>query len=188
MIRSAALLAALLGACGSPSTAPVAAPAPASGAEPQPAIDGQPYADPHGFAFSYPASLILLAEPDPLPERRPPLVHRVRLLDRELAAGDTADLEPPQFSVEVYAGAEGPLRPWLQAHGRIPAGSAVEALEVPGAREALRVRDPRLLAPNEFYWYVAGRHILLVVALGSEGEAVHETFSLLGGETGGRDP
>lgn len=186
MIRSAALLAALLGACGSPSTAPVAAPA--SGAEPQPAIDGQPYTDPYGFAFSYPSSLVLLAEPDSLPDRRPPLVHRVRLLDRELAAGDTAELEPPQFSVEVYAAPGGPLRPWLESLGRIPAGAAVEILEVSWAREALRVRDPRLIAPNELYWYVTGRHAFLVVALGPEGEAVHETFRLLGVGTGGRGP
>lgn len=180
MIRAAALLAALLGACGPPAAGPAAAPP--SGAGPETAAGWHTYTDPAGFTLSYPDSLVLLPEPDPPPERRPPLVRRVRFLDRELAGAETADLEPPRIAVEVFAAPAGSLRPWLEAHGRIPAGAAVEALEVPGAREALRIRDPRLIAPNEFYWYLTERHAFLVVALGPEGEAARKTFHLTAGE------
>jgi hypothetical protein len=142
------------------------------------------YTDPMGFTVGYPKSLVLLPETEALPDRRPPLVHRVRFLDRELAAGDTAALEPPQFSVEVFAAPPGPLRSWLEENGRIPKGAGVEVLEVPGAREALRIRDPRMLAPNEFSWYATDRYTFLVVALGSEGEAMRKTFRLIGREKG----
>ena len=95
-----------------------------------------------------------------------------------------AALEPPQFSVEVFAAPPGPLRPWLEENGRIPKGAGVEVLEVPGVREALRIRDPHMLAPNEFFWYATDRHAFLVVALGSEGEAMRKTFRLVGREKG----
>lgn len=183
MKPTTALLVVLLGACSPQPAGPAPASAPppdtATGAE-----DWKTYTDPIGFTVRYPGSLVILEEPSSLPDRRPPLLHRVRFLDRELAAGDTAALEPPQLSVEVYAAPPGPLRPWLEENGRIPGGAGVELLEIPGAREALRIRDPRMLAPNEFFWVATGRHAILIVALGPEGEAMWKTFSLTGREEG----
>lgn len=180
MKPAAALLTALLGACSPQPAGPAPASDPPTATAAQVPEDWKTYTDPLGFTFRYPGSLVILPETEPPPDRRPPLLHRVRLLDRELSTADTADLEPPHFLVEVFAAPSGPLRPWLEENGRIPPRSGVEVLEMPGAREALRVRDPRMLAPNEFFWYRTDRHAFLVVALGPEGEKVRGTFRLAG--------
>ncbi|HBL25865.1 MAG TPA: hypothetical protein DD490_03415 [Acidobacteria bacterium] len=182
MKRAATVLAALLAACSPQTAGP--APVPPPGAATAAPEGWTAYTDPYGFTVSYPASLVLLPEPEPLPALRPPLLHRVRFLDRQLAAGDTAALEPPQFSVEVFAAPSGPLRPWLEDNGRLSNGSGVEILEVPGAHEALRIRDPQMLAPNEFFWVAAGPNAFLIVALGPEGEAMRKTFRLTRREEG----
>jgi len=138
------------------------------------------YHDPAcGFSLRYPASLLIL--PEALPERRPPLLHRVAFLDRGLAASETAALQPPELAVEVFAATSGSLRSWLEANGRLPGGataSPLTALEAPGAREALRVRDPRLSAPNEFFYYAAERCVIALIPLGREGSAMAGTFRL----------
>lgn len=128
-----------------------------------------------GFSVRYPDSLRIL--PEKLPERRPPLLHRVAFLDRGLAASDTAALQPPQLAVEVFAPAAGPLRSWLEANGRLP-GGGVTVLSLPGAREALRVRDPHLSAPNEFFYYATDRGVIALIPLGPEGSAMVGTFRL----------
>jgi hypothetical protein len=139
------------------------------------------YRDPaFGFSLRYPESLVLVPEKS-LPERRPPLLHRVAFLDRELAASDTAALQPPQLAVEVFAPTSGPLRDWLAANGRLPAGGGATALKLSGAREAVRVLDARLSAPNEFFYYATERGVIALIPLGAEGSAMVGTFSL-GGE------
>lgn len=130
-----------------------------------------------GFSLRYPGSLLILPE-NPLPERRPPLLHRVAFLDRQLAASETADLQPPQLAVEVFAATSGPLRAWLEANGRLPAGGGVTDLKLAGAREAVRVRDPHLSAPNEFFYYATERGVIALIPLGAEGSAMVETFRL----------
>jgi hypothetical protein len=139
------------------------------------------YRDPSfGFSVRFPGSLGILPE-KPLPERRPPLLHRVAFLDRGLAASDTAALQPPQLAVEVFAPAAGPLRSWLEANGRLPGGAGVTALSLSGAREVLRVRDPHLSAPNEFFYYATDRGVIALIPLGPEGSAMVETFRLTAG-------
>jgi hypothetical protein len=136
------------------------------------------YQDPaFGFSVRYPGSLTILPE-KPLPERRPRLLHRVAFLDRGLAASDTAALQPPQLAVEVFAPAAGPLRSWLEDNGRLIAGGPVTTLSLPGAREALRVRDPHLSAPNEFFYYATDRGVIALIPLGPEGSAMVGTFRL----------
>jgi len=137
------------------------------------------YRDPSfGFSIRYPETLAVSSEtPEkPLPERRPPLLHRVAFLDRGLAASDTAALQPPQLAIEVFAPAAGPLRSWLEANGRLTGG--VSGLSLPGAREALRVRDPHLSAPNEFFYYATERGVIALITLGAEGSAMIGTFRL----------
>jgi hypothetical protein len=134
----------------------------------------------YGFTLRYPDSLVFLPESGPLPERRPPLLHEVRFLDRQLAQSETAALQPPQLAVEVFAPAAGPLRDWLRENGRLEGPAGVEELSAPGAREALRVRDPRLPAPNEFFYYSTDRGVIALIPLGTEGSAMVGTFRLTG--------
>ncbi|HEY2738383.1 MAG TPA: hypothetical protein VGK45_08255 [Thermoanaerobaculia bacterium] len=142
------------------------------------------YRDPgFGFTLRYPASLVILPE-KPLPERRPPLLHRVAFLDRETAASDLATMQPPQLAVEIFAPTSGSLRAWLAANGRLPAGSGVTDLKLSGAREGVRVRDPHLSAPDEFFYYATERGVIALIPSGAEGPAMLETFRLGVGKAG----
>ena len=129
-----------------------------------------------GFTLRCPPNLVRLPEPSPLPDRRPSLVARLRLLDRELAAGDTAQLEPPTLAVEIFAPTAEPLRDWLKRNGRQAAG--VSPVTVPGAIEAVRVRFPRLSAPNDFLYVRTARAVLALIPLGADGEAALSTLQL----------
>ena len=135
------------------------------------------YRDPaFGFSLRYPDSLLIL--PETLPERRPSLLHRVAFLDRGLAASETAALQPPELAVEVFAPTSGPLRSWLEANGRLPAGASAAPLKSSGAREAVRVRDRRLSAPNELVYYATERGVIALIPLGAAGSAMVGTFRL----------
>ncbi len=129
-----------------------------------------------GFTLRYPPHLVRLPEPSPLPERRPPLVARLRLLDRDLASGATADLEPATLAVEIFAPTAEPLRDWLARNGRQAAG--ISSTTVSGAIEAVRVRFPRLAAPNEFLYVRTARAVLALIPLGADGEAALSTLQL----------
>jgi hypothetical protein len=130
-----------------------------------------------GFSLRYPDSLVM--QPETRPERRPPLLHRVAFLDRDLAGSDTAALQPPELAVEVFAPTSGPLLAWLKANGRLAGSTA--SMTVPGAREALRVRDPHLSAPNEFFYYATDRGVIALIPLGAVGSAMVKTFRIVPG-------
>lgn len=132
----------------------------------------------HGFSLRYPDSMVILPESGPLPERRPPIVYRVRFMDRHLAASAGAFQEPPQLTVEVFAASNGPLRSWLSAYERMAPGSEPERISATGAREGLRVRDRRQTAPNEFIYFATRDAVIAVIPLGTDGEVMAASFAL----------
>jgi hypothetical protein len=174
-MKTAILLLTLAG-CGA-----AAGPPPSPPPEPFSTMDTsawQTYSDPsYGFSVRYPDSLMIPREGRMLPARRPPLLGEVRFLDRQLAASDTAALQPPELAIEVFAPTSGPLRAWLEANGR--SGRAAD-WSVPGAREAVWVRDPSLAAPNEFFYVATDRGVIALVPLGAAGAAMVKTFELSG--------
>jgi hypothetical protein len=125
------------------------------------------YQDPvTGFSVRYPSEYVVLPEPRLLPDSTPRLVQRVRFQNKQVAAGQFAEVEPPAFRVEVFDAPAGSLRDWLDANKRLPQGAAVQAVAAPQTREAARVTTPLLLAPNVFYYYLTTRYVFLVVPLG----------------------
>ena len=68
-----------------------------------------------GFSISYPDGYVILDEVELLRDISPNLVQRVRFLDAGLAHGDTANLEPPNFSIELFDNAPAiPLGQWIE--------------------------------------------------------------------------
>jgi hypothetical protein len=135
----------------------------------------------HGFSIKYPREYVILREPTSGPEThvKPEALVRVRFQDRKVLSYETAELEPPQFSLSVFEDpAARPLRRWLEDTTLLSAGDAVEQVRLEGAAEGLRVRSPRLMAPNEFYYYRAGQRIFLLVPLGQHSEAMLSTFRI----------
>jgi hypothetical protein len=131
----------------------------------------------YGFSIRYPETYVILREPKSQPVATPRVAHRVRFQDRQLASGQTADLEPPQFSIEVFepSGSE-PLRDWLQFAVHIGADDSVEPVHLDGAGEGLRVRNAMQLAPNDFYYFARGKYIFKLTPLGSHGEQMLNSF------------
>lgn len=132
----------------------------------------------HGFSLRYPDSVVILPESTPLPERRPPIVYRVRFMDKTVAASESAGLEVPDVTIEVFAPPTGPLRSWLSRYERLAPGREPETLAIAGAKEALRVRDPRQSAPNEFVYLATDKAVIAVIPLGADGETMAASFAL----------
>ena len=135
--------------------------------------------DAYGFSVKYPNNYVILRERGAEPGESPRALARLRLQERRIAAGQFADLEPPQFSVEVFDAAGGKsLREWLEAAGWLSEGDDIEPAELEGAREGLRVRMMAQMAPNEFYFYRTDRRVFRVIPLGEHGRAVLDSFRL----------
>jgi hypothetical protein len=134
----------------------------------------------YDFSIRYPEIFVILREPKGQPVTRPRVVHRVRFQDKQLAAGQTAALEPPQFSIEVLKN-EGsmPLPDWLKAAAQVGEKDTVERVSLDGAGEGWRVRQAIQLAPNDFYYFERGNYVFKLTPLGSHSEEMLNSFRLL---------
>ena len=131
----------------------------------------------YGFSIRYPETYIILRELKRKSVATPRVAHRVRFQDKQLASGQTANLEPPQFSIEVLENnGFKPLRDWLQSDIQIGADDSVEPVHLDGAGEGLRVRNAMQLAPNDFYYFARGKYIFRLTPLGSHGEEMLNSF------------
>ena len=131
------------------------------------------------FKIKYPKSFVILSEPARLPEAAPHIKYRVRFQDKYLAAGETARLEPPQFSIEVLENERSlNLRDWLASAVHVGAEDSVEPFHLDGAGEGLRVRYAMQLAPNEFYFFARGKYIFKLTPLGQYSEEMLNSFRL----------
>jgi hypothetical protein len=142
--------------------------------------------DVYGFSVGYPRAYVILRERKGSWEGSPQPLARVRFQERRRASGQFADLEPPQFSVEVFDNPRGEsLREWLGSAGWVGERDGVEPAELEGAREGLRVRWAAQMAPNEFYFYRVGRHVFRLVPLGEHAPAMLDSFRLRPARAGG---
>ena len=133
----------------------------------------------YGFSIKYPRQFVILPERDSQEEAPAGLLHRVRFQDRQVASWQTADLEPPQFMIEVFkAESLVSLRDWLRAAQWVASDDTVEPFEVEGAREGLRVRQMQQLAPNDFYYVATERYVFRLTPLGEHGPRMLSTFRL----------
>ena len=133
----------------------------------------------YSFQIKYPKSFVILSEPARLPEAAPPVKHRVRFQDKQLAAGQTAQLEPPQFSIEVLENERSlSLHDWLASAVHVGAEDSVEPFHLDGAGEGLRLRNAMQLAPNEFYFFARGKYIFKLTPLGEFSEEMLNSFRL----------
>jgi hypothetical protein len=147
--------------------------------EGEPAPDFELYRDPQErFQLEFPASLVLLDEAAALPDRNPPLDGRVRFQLRQLLGTDVEDLEPPPLTIEIFAADPASLRSWLGEHGWIGPRARTDSVEIEGAREAVWIRDPAQLAPNENLWISSGSWVYRLVPVGDLGGTALERFRL----------
>jgi hypothetical protein len=133
----------------------------------------------YGFSIKYPRQFVILPEKGGQGTDAAGRLHRVRFQDRKVASWQTADLEPPQFTIEVFkADGASSLREWLERAQWVGQGDAVEPFEVEGAREGVRVRLMQQLAPNEFYYVATEKYVFRLTPLGPHGPAMLASFRL----------
>ncbi len=131
------------------------------------------------FSIKYPDSYVILAEPDPSPAMQPALVHQVRFQTKELATAETADLEPPQFTIQVFARSGAvPLRDWLIENRLLPSGADMRPARLTGASEAVSVRLRVLMSPNQFYYAANAQYVYRLIPLDSAAEEMLASFRL----------
>jgi hypothetical protein len=136
----------------------------------------------YGFSIKYPRQFVILPEKGGQAEVPFGRLHRVRFQDKKVASWQTADLEPPQFMIEVFgAGGADSLTDWLQSAQWVGPGDAVEPFEIEGAREGLRVRLMQQLAPNEFYYVATEKYVFRLTPLGVHGPDMLASFRLKAG-------
>ena len=133
----------------------------------------------YGFSIKYPRSFVILPRRPRAAGDRPSLVQRVHFQSKGLVSGPLADLEPPQFAVEVFKReGVGTLRELVEAAGWVEAGDAVEPFDLEGARGGLRVRGMKMVAPNEFYYFATEAHLFRLTPLGEYGPRMLASFKL----------
>ena len=135
----------------------------------------------YGFAVRYPNDDVILKESTlPIPAQ-PPAVLRLRFQQKNIAAGQFADLEPPRFTIQVFTRSSGhSLRNWLHSVGLLPPGSEVSIVQLAGASEGLRVGLRQQLAPNEFVYFATGKYVYCLIPFGPESADMLASFRLIG--------
>ncbi len=135
----------------------------------------------YGFSIQYPKEYVILAEATLPTPTRPPAVQRVRFQDRQIAAGQFAELQPAMFSIDVFERRPAvALGDWLRSDDVLLAGASVTPVQIEGAQEALRVALRQQLAPNEFVYVSTARYVYRLTPLGQHGEVMLASFRLLG--------
>ncbi len=125
------------------------------------------------FSIAYPDSFVLLPERERPEPAIPSLACRVSFEDRQLAAAETANLELPQATVDVFQNeSQLPLEKWLDIHG--PAGfrAPIVAGNLQGTRISLNI----LLAPNEFVYFGSSTFIYRLTLLGPFAPQIIQSF------------
>jgi len=117
---------------------------------------------------------ILEEKPELLQTIYPSLVQRVRFLDAELARGDTADVEPPQFSIEVFDNPSPlPLGQWLDVNNA--SKGSREEIEIDSV-SCTQVTLPILMAPNQFIYCAFKDHVYKFTPLGLFSQDMLKSF------------
>lgn len=131
--------------------------------------------DTYKFSISYPDVYVILPEIELLRDIDPDLAHRVRFQDADLAKGDTADLEPAQFTVEIFKSTTSSLESFLDT--KMP-GARREPYKI-GDLQGYRVSTNLLMAPNEFYFFPGNGYVYKLTPMGAYSQEMLESFKLL---------
>jgi hypothetical protein len=126
------------------------------------------------FSIDYPDTYTILPENDPLNEVDTELIHRVRFLDAQLTTGDTAEYEPPNFTVEIYPISDQTLEEFINNDIK---GGNLEAFTF-GNLSGIRLYFIQLIAPNEFYYFSNDAYIYKLTPLGPYSQEMLQSFQI----------
>ncbi|MCW5850559.1 MAG: hypothetical protein KIT87_10825 [Anaerolineae bacterium] len=125
------------------------------------------------FTVNYPDSYVVVpatAQPQPTP------LTQVWFQDKVLARSETANLQPPQFAVDVYTLPAGQsLDDWLKTQPRADQ-YARQPVQV-GSVAGVRLVSELLMAPNEFVVVAHGGYVYRIAIMGEFGPDMLASFA-----------
>ncbi len=128
----------------------------------------------YSFSIDYPDTYTILPEDEPLSDLDNKLIHRVRFLDAQLAAGDTAKYEPPNFTIEIYPLSDQTLEAFINDNIK---GGNLEEFTL-GSLSGIRMYFIQLIAPNEFYYFSKAGYIYKLTPLGPYSLEMLQSFQI----------
>ncbi len=135
-----------------------------------------------GFQVRYPSAYVLMPPSPATMEggEMPRHVAEFLFQDQDLARGDTAAMEPPQFAIRIFANEEGlPLEQWLRQSEVLGTEEfQVEAYSLGGV-EGVRVTSRLLLAPGQHIYVAKGPYIFQLTPLGEYSNQMLASFAFL---------
>ncbi|MBC7224433.1 MAG: hypothetical protein H5T59_09215, partial [Anaerolineae bacterium] len=133
-----------------------------------------------GFQIRYPSVYILAPAPAPEEGQEPQPLAEFLFQDRELAASETAAMEPPQFAIRVFANEEGlPVERWLQQSEALgEEGFQVEPFSLGGV-EGVQVTSQFLIAPGQHVYVAKGKYVFQLTPLGPYSNQMLASFAFL---------
>lgn len=131
--------------------------------------------DTYKFTVNYPDSYVVVPATD---QPQPAPLAQVWFQDKALARSETANLQPPQFAVDVYALPAGQsLDQWLTTQPRADQYER-QPLQVGGV-QGVRLVSELLMAPNEFVVVAHGGYVYRITMLGEFGPQMLDSFAFL---------
>lgn len=132
-----------------------------------------------GLKFQYPPSLTVIEDQDAETQT---LLLRVRVIGSEHADPLLRDRLPGYFEVDVFSNPrEVSVEDWLDTHGW-PFGdkrdSTISSTQVSGTL-AHEVTTGKMMGPNRYVYLVANGLLLRLAPIGSDSEAIMNSFRLL---------
>ncbi|GAB4526140.1 MAG: hypothetical protein Kow0063_00030 [Anaerolineae bacterium] len=148
-----------------------------SGASEEIAVSWRVYSDAtYAYEISYPSNYVIIERETR--QMQPQPLSQVLFLDRTLADSETADLQPPNFSIHVFDNSSQlPLGEWLQANGLLGGAKKfeMEPYSLAGV-EGVRVSSPLLMSPNSFIYVAHGGYIYRLTPTDPYSEQMLDTF------------
>jgi len=126
------------------------------------------------FSINYPDTYTLLptgTQPQP---SGPKLLYQVRFLDRQLVQGSTADLEIPNFTIEIFDSEDQSLEAFLDIYFEQGERQSFNL----GSLKGIRVYFNQLIAPNEFYYFADQGLVFKLTPLGKYSQEMLDSFQI----------
>jgi hypothetical protein len=129
------------------------------------------------FEISYPDDYVV--QQGDTTNQQPQPACKVQFQSKQLAQSDTANLQPPQLLIEVYAKAqlEQPLDEWLKAQQFLGPQDQAIPFSLAGAT-GVQVTSQTLLVPDRFLYLVKGRNVYRLVPFGPTADRMLVTLKL----------
>jgi hypothetical protein len=126
------------------------------------------------FTINYPETYTILPESAKSMGGDPAKVYQVRFLENQLAMGDTAEFEIPNFTIAVFELGNQSLETFV---AKEEGGGERESFSI-GNLTGFRVSFKQLIAPGEFYYFAGNGYVYKLTPLGPYSQEMLQSFQI----------